>query len=507
MSQSQNILEMRNIIKRFPGGVVANNDISIEVSPGEVHCLLGENGAGKSVLMSILYGMHQPTSGDIILRGQKVAVSSPKEARELQIGMVHQHFMLVPTLTVAQNIVLGQYPAATVMNMMPEVSDKLRALGTRFQLPIDPDAKVMDLTVGEQQRVEIIKALYHGAELLIFDEPTAVLTPQEIDGFLEFVRHLRDEGITSIFITHKLEEVMAVADRISVLRDSKKIGTVLASETNTSELARMMVGRDVLMELGDTRHDVGSVVVKVNGLSANDNRGLEALSDVSFDVRSGEIVGVAGVSGNGQSELCLALTGLLDPTRGSIQIDGDEIAHLNPRGVAEKGVAHVPEDRHKLGVVLPFSIGENTVIHQFREEPFSKFGRLLKKNIADYSRALTSEYRVKMRDTEQAIADLSGGNQQKVVVARELARNPRFAVVNQLTRGVDIGAIEFLLKKIMEARNKGTAILLVSTELEELFAVCDRIIVMSGGKIAGEFDGSRDNLEQIGMLMATDVVH
>ncbi|MCB2129519.1 MAG: ABC transporter ATP-binding protein [Rhodobacteraceae bacterium] len=505
MSKHSNILEMRNISKRFPGGVVANNDVTIEVRQGEVHCLLGENGAGKSVLMSILYGLHHASDGEIFLRGEKVKIASPKEARNLRIGMVHQHFMLVPTLTVAQNVILGQYPAGTVLNMIPEVSQKLVELGRRFKLPVDPGALVMDLTVGEQQRVEIIKALYHGADLLIFDEPTAVLTPKEIAGFLDFVRHLRDEGITSIFITHKLDEVIAVADRITVLRDARKIGTVLAAETDPSELARMMVGRDVLMKLGDVRHDVGEVVVKINGLSANNSRGLEALSDVSFDVRAGEIVGIAGVSGNGQSELCLALTGLLESTSGSIQIDGEEIARLLPRGVAEKGVAHVPEDRHKLGVILPFSISENMVIHQFRKEPFSKMGRLLKKNISEYSRALTTEYRVRMRDTEQPIGDLSGGNQQKVVVARELARNPRFAVINQLTRGVDIGAIEFLLKKILEARNKGTAILLVSTELEELFAVCDRILVMSGGRIAGEFDGGRENLEEIGMLMATDV--
>lgn len=507
MTESQKFLEMRNITKTFPGGVIANDNVSVDVKQGEVHCLLGENGAGKSVLMSILYGLHQPTSGEMLLNGKPIRVKSPKDAKALHIGMVHQHFMLVPTLTVAQNVVLGQYPAHTIMKMLPEVSKTLKELGRRFKLPVDPDAKVKVLTVGEQQRVEIVKALYHGAELLIFDEPTAVLTPQEITGFLDFVRHLRDEGITSIFITHKLEEVMAVADRITVLRDSKKIGTVNVADTNTAELARMMVGRDVLLELGDLRHEVGDVVVKVRGLSLKDSRGLQALTDVSFDVRAGEIVGIAGVSGNGQSELCLALTGLQKPTEGSIQIHGKEIAGLSPKAVSEKGVSHVPEDRHKLGVVLPFSIAENTVIHQFREEPFSKYGRLNKKNIREYSDVLAKEYRVRMRDVLQPIGDLSGGNQQKVVVARELAREPALGVINQLTRGVDIGAIEFMLKRIIEARNKGTAILMVTTELEELFAVCDRIIVMSGGKIAGEFDGNRENVEKIGVLMATDVTN
>ncbi len=504
MSTPNTILEMKNITKRFPGGVLANDNVSLDVRQGEVHCLLGENGAGKSVMMSILYGLHQASEGEIFLRGQRVDVASPKEARELKIGMVHQHFMLVPTLTVAQNVVLGQYEPARSLDMLPEVSEKLSALGKRFKLPVEPDAVVRDLTVGQQQRVEIVKALYHGADILIFDEPTAVLTPQEIAGFLDFVRHLRDEGITSIFITHKLEEVMAVADRITVLRDSKKIGTVFASETDAKELARMMVGRDVLMELNDERKPIGDTVVEVAGLSAQNSRGLDALSDVSLTVRRGEIVGIAGVSGNGQSELCMALTGLLKPTSGSIRIGGQEAVGKTPRQIAEMGVAHVPEDRHKMGVVLPFTISENTVIHQFREQPFSRLGRLLKKHITEYADRLAREYSVRMRGVGQPISDLSGGNQQKVVVARELARKPKFAVVNQLTRGVDIGAIEFLLTQILKARNAGTGVLLVATELEELFVVCDRILVMSGGRIAGEFDGSRANVEKIGLLMATD---
>ena len=501
---AQPILQMHNISKRFPGGVLANDDVSIEIAEGEVHCLLGENGAGKSVLMSILFGLHQADAGDIVLRGEPVNVESPREARELHIGMVHQHFMLVPTLSVSQNVILGQYPPTRRLDMMDEVSKRLRELSDRFNLPVEPDAMVRDLTVGQQQRVEIVKALYHGADILIFDEPTAVLTPQEIEGFLDFVRHLRAEGITSIFITHKLEEVIAVADRVTVLRDARKIGSVNAADTDTRELARMMVGRDVLMQLTEERRPSGEDLLEVTGLCAEDSRGLPALRDVSFSIRHGEIVGIAGISGNGQTELCLALTGLLEPSHGSVRIAGEEIVGLTPRQISEKGVAHVPEDRQRMGVVMPFSISENTVIHQFREEPFCKHGRLIGQRIDEYAQGLAHEYGVKMRNVEQPISDLSGGNQQKVVVAREFAREPKLAVVNQLTRGVDIGAIEFLLTQVLNTRNRGAGVLLVATELEELFVVCDRILVMAGGKIVGEFDGSRDNVEEIGILMASD---
>jgi len=503
MAVIQPILEMRNITKRFAGGVVANDDVSLDVLEGEVHCLLGENGAGKSVLMSQLYGLLQPSQGEILLRGKKVTITSPKEARFHRIGMVHQHFMLVPTLSVTENVILGQYPPYRTLDMLPEVSAKLTELGKRFKLPVEPTALVRDLSVGQQQRVEIVKALYHGADLLIFDEPTAVLTPQEIEGFLDFVRHLREQGITSIFITHKLDEVIAVADRVTVLRDSKKIGTVLRTETSATELARMMVGRNVLMQIDGERRPEGPVVMAVQGLCAQDSRGLDALIDVSFDVRAGEIVGVAGVSGNGQSELSLVLTGLHDATKGSIRMEGHELIGKTPWDFSECGVAHVPEDRHKMGVVLPFTVGENTVLHQYGEAPFSRYGRLLRKNIRAFAQGLTSDYRVRMRDVDQPISDLSGGNQQKVVVARELSRKPKFVVINQLTRGVDIGAIEFLLGRLLEARNEGTGILLISTELEELFVVCDRIIVMAGGRVVGQFDSDRGNLEQIGMLMAT----
>lgn len=498
------ILRMENIVKTFPG-VVANRGVSLEVARGEVHALLGENGAGKTVLMSVLYGLFPPDSGEILLGGQPVSIHSPKDAINHKIGMVHQHFMLEPTLTVAENIILGQYPPFAVLNRkrMGEVHDRIRRLSEEFELAIDPVAYVQNLSVGEQQWVEILKVLYHGADLLILDEPTAVLTPQETARLLKFLRDLVQKGMTAIFISHKLEEVMQVSDRVTVLRDGQVIGTCETRETNPRELARMMVGRDVLVDLPRRSSTSGEPVLVVRNLRVRDARGLPAVKGVSLMVREGEIVGIAGVSGNGQTELALALAGLSD------DFDFDEIMLAN-QSLTKKQLlnldqfqtAHIPEDRQKIGVILPFSVAENFVIEEFRGSRFSRLGFLRRQAIHDYSLDLVRKFGIRVASVNDEIANLSGGNQQKVVVARELERHPRFLLVNQPTRGIDVGATEFVHRQILEERQEGTAILLISTDLEEVFALSDRILVMFEGKIVGELPPDRSLLEEAGLMMA-----
>ena len=495
------LLQMENIVKTF-SGVTANRGVNLEVQEGEIHCLLGENGAGKTVLMSTLYGLYQPDSGQVFYKGRLVDIRSPGDAIQHRIGMVHQHFMLIPTLTVAENIILGQHKAWKVLNDMDQVVSRIETLSRDFGLHVDPTALVSHLSVGEEQRVEILKALYHGVDLLILDEPTAVLTPQETVQLLGFLRELANKGLTIIFITHKLDEVMQVSDRVTVLRDGKEVATLNTAETNPRELAKLMVGREVLMELPERTGEPGEVVLTVTDLSVNDERGLPAVKNVSFEVRAAEVVGLAGVSGNGQSELALALAGLLPVSGGQINLNGEVAHNLSPRALSKLGLTHVPEDRHKMGIILPFSVAENFILHDYNKPPFARKGFLSFRKILSHSWALVKKYDVRLADVDDAIANLSGGNQQKAVIARELHRNPRFLLINQPTRGIDIGATEFVRQQILVQREAGTAILLVSTELEELFALSDRILVMYEGQIVGEVPPKQELIEEVGLLMA-----
>ena len=500
----QPILQFDNIYKTFPG-VVANNHISFEVRAGEIHCLLGENGAGKTVLMNILYGLFPPDSGQIIYKGQPLHIHSPKDAISQRIGMVHQHFMLVPTLTVVENIILGQHPFWRTLHDMDKAAKRIHELSTELGMDIHPDALISDLSVGEQQRVEIIKTMYHGADLLILDEPTAVLTPQETNQLLALLHKLAARGMTIIFITHKLEEVMQVSDRVTVLRDGKVVNTVETQSMSPRELARMMVGREVLMDLPRSPATPGEAVITVENIAVSNDRGLIAVKDVSFEVHAGEIVAIAGVSGNGQTELALALSGMLPPLHGTIQVCGQYV-RLTPHDLAHAGVAHIPEDRIKMGIVLPFTVAENLILHDYRSGRYSKRWLLSFRKIADHAWNLVRKFDVRTSDVENEIEHLSGGNQQKVVVARELFREPRFLLVNQPTRGIDIGATEFVLQQILNQRDAGTGILLISTELEEIFAIADRILVMYEGRIVGELPTDRSRIEEVGLLMAGKVL-
>jgi len=498
----QTILRMEEIHKSFPGGVFANRGVNLEVRQGEIHCLLGENGAGKTVLMSILYGLYKPDSGSIYYKNEKFDVHSPKDAIQNRIGMVHQHFMLVETLSVAENIILGQYKPWKVLKNLEPVIKKIQQMSKDYGLNVDPTSLVQDLSVGEQQRVEILKALYHGADLLILDEPTAVLTPQESEHLLDFLRQLADNGLTIVFITHKLEEVMQISDRVTILRDGKTIATVNTKETNPRELAKMMVGRDVLMDLNKKEKQPGKVIFSVKNLNVKDERGLSAVRNFSFDVHEREVVGIAGVSGNGQSELALALAGLMESEFDSMSLNDLLITRRDLARLNQLGMAHIPEDRQKMGLILPFSVSENFIAETFNDRPFSKFGFLQFKTIKNYSQSLVKKFSIRVGDVDEEIAHLSGGNQQKVVVARELDRRPKFLLVNQPTRGIDIGATEFVRQQIIAERDEGAAILLISTDLEEIFALSDRILVMFEGQIMGEIPPNPDMVEQVGLLMA-----
>lgn len=499
---SQTILRMEEIHKSFPGGVFANQGVNLEVRQGEIHCLLGENGAGKTVLMSILYGLYKPDSGCIYYKNEKFDVHNPKDAIKNRIGMVHQHFMLVETLSVVENIILGQYRPWKVLNNLEPVIKKIKRMSKDYGLNVDPASLVQDLSVGEQQRVEILKSLYHGADLLILDEPTAVLTPQESEQLLDFLRQLADKGLTIVFITHKLEEVMQISDRVTILRDGKTIATVNTKETNPRELAKMMVGRDVLMDLNKKEKQPGKIIFSVKNLNVKDERGLSAVRNFSFDVHEREVVGIAGVSGNGQSELALALAGLMESEFDSIILNGISITKRDLTRLNQLGMAHIPEDRQKMGLILPFSVSENFIAETFNDRPFSKYGFLQFKTIKNYSQSLVKKFSIRVGDVDEEIAHLSGGNQQKVVVARELDRRPKFLLVNQPTRGIDIGATEFVRQQIIAERDGGAAILLISTDLEEIFALSDRILVMFEGQIMGEVSPNPDMIEQVGLLMA-----
>ena len=501
MADEPTVLELRGITKRFPG-VVANDHVDFELRQGEVHALLGENGAGKSTLMNILYGLYHPDDGRILLKGEPVRIHSPRDAIARGIGMVHQHFMLIPVMTVAENIVLAIEPSkAGVLLDYGAARQRVRQLSESFQFAIDPDARVEDITVGQQQRVEIIKALYRHADILILDEPTAVLTPQEAHELFEFLRRLTREGLLSvIFISHKLNEVLEIADRITVLRRGKKIDTVPQAGATQESLARMMVGREVLLRVDKTPSTPADSVLSVHDLHATDDRGLEVVRGVSFEARGGEIVGLAGVDGNGQSELVEALTGLRRPASGEIRLAGKDVTGASAAKILDLGLGHIPEDRQRRGLVLEFSLAENLALHDFDKAPNARLGWLYPKRLIAAARKLLQQFDVRGGNPQTRAAALSGGNQQKVVLAREISRDPRVLIAAQPTRGLDVGAIEFVHRRLVEARDAGEAVLLVSLELEEVLSLSDRILVIYEGQIVAEY-GPDVSEEELGIAM------
>jgi general nucleoside transport system ATP-binding protein len=498
--EASTVLEMRGITKRFPG-VVANDHVDFDLRKGEVHALLGENGAGKSTLMNILYGLYKTDEGEILSRGQKVSFHSAKDAIDRGIGMVHQHFMLIPVMTVAENIVLATEPTtAGVLLDYDEAVKRVREISERFGLAVNPTARVENISVGQQQRVEILKALYRGAEILILDEPTAVLTPQEAGELFGIIKSLQAEGTSIIFISHKLNEVLEIADRITVLRRGKKIDTVPREGATEAGLAKMMVGREVLLRVEKKAAEPGDVLLEVSDLHVNDDRGLAAVQDVSFVVRAGEIVGIAGVEGNGQSELIEAITGLRRAEGGQIAVAGRVMAHASARKMLDAGVGHIPEDRQRRGLVLEFTIAENIALHDYCYPPDSRWGWLFPRRLVERARTLIREFDVRGGGPTTRAGALSGGNQQKVVAAREVARDPKVLVAAQPTRGLDVGAIEFLHRRLIEERAEGRAILLVSLELDEVMSLSDRLLVMYEGRVVGEH-GADATEEEIGLEM------
>jgi general nucleoside transport system ATP-binding protein len=499
MASEELVLEMRGIRKAFPG-VLANDDVSLDIRQGEVHALLGENGAGKSTLMNILYGLYKPDAGEILLRGKPVVFSSARDAIQAGIGMVHQHFMLIPVMTVAENIVLGVEPHTGLLLDERGAEGRVRELSQQYGLAVDPASLVEEITVGQEQRVEILKALYRGAELLVLDEPTAVLTPQEARELFGIINSLKADGKSIIFITHKLNEVLEIADRITVLRRGRVIETVPREGATEASLARAMVGREVLLRVEKAPATPGDVLLAVEDLHVIDDRGIEKVRGVTFDVRAGEIVGIAGVDGNGQTELIDALTGLRSSASGHVSVGGESITNVNARHALDAGVGHIPEDRQRRGLVLEFSIAENIELHDYAKPPVAKAGWIFPKKMVALARRLIRDFDVRGGGPQTRAGGLSGGNQQKVVAAREISRDPKVLIAAQPTRGLDVGAIEYLHRRIVEERDKGRAVLLVSLELEEIFSLSDRILVIYEGEIVGEHIGEVSE-DEIGLEM------
>ena len=497
----ENVIEMREITKIF-GEFVANDKINLELRKGEIHALLGENGAGKSTLMNMLAGLLEPTSGEIVVNGKSEKLDSPSKAASLGIGMVHQHFMLVEAFTVAENIILGSEVTNKGVLDLKKANADILELSERYGLAVDPTAKVEDISVGAQQRVEILKTLYRGADILIFDEPTAVLTPAEILELMDIMKALVKEGKSIILITHKLDEIRAVADRVTVIRRGKSIQTVSIEGATNKDLAEMMVGRSVSFVTEKEEAQPKEVVLQISDLVVNENRGVPAVKELSLDVRAGEIVGIAGIDGNGQSELIQAITGLRKVKSGSIKIKGQEVVGLSPRKITEMNVSHVPEDRHRDGLVLEMMLSENIALQTYYKEPLSKNGVLNYNQINSYARKLMEEFDVRAANEIVPASALSGGNQQKAIIAREVDRNPDLLIVSQPTRGLDVGAIEYIHKRLIGERDKGKAVLVVSFELDEIINLSDRIAVIHDGKIQGIVKPSETNKQELGILMA-----
>jgi len=495
-------VELRGITKRFPG-VIANEDVSLTVEPGQVHVLLGENGAGKSTLMNVLFGLYQPTEGEILLDGEPVRFASPADAIAAGIGMVHQHFMLVPVFTVAENVMLGVEPTSGPGRLDREAArQRVLELSAKHGLDVDPDAMVEDLPVGVQQRVEILKALYREADCLILDEPTAVLTPSEIDDMLEIIRRLADEGRSVIFISHKLREVRAIADTITILRRGRVVGSTTPAESDEQELASAMVGRDVQLVVDRSPAAPSDVVLDVAGLRVRDERDQLAVADVSFQVRAGEIVAIAGVQGNGQTELVEGIVGLRRPTAGRVAIDGRDVTGATPDRMVALGVAHVPEDRQRDGLISTFPVADNLVLNLIRRRPFSRGLRVDRSAIGENAERLVHDFDIRTPSVDAAVGTLSGGNQQKVIVGREMSHAERLLVLSQPTRGLDVGSIQYIHRRIVDARDQGLAVLLNSSELDEVLALADRIIVMYRGGVIGEVSAQDATRESVGLLMA-----
>jgi ABC-type uncharacterized transport system ATPase subunit len=495
------LLELRQITKRF-GDVLANDHVDIVVKPGTIHAIVGENGAGKSTAMRIAYGFYTADSGEILVDGQVRDIKSPHDAIALGIGMVHQHFMLVETMTVAENIVLGAEPGSAVALDLKSAAAQIRQLSEEFKLAVNPNEPIEHLSVGQQQRVELLKALYRHAKLLILDEPTAVLTPLEVEEFFVILRRMREQGKTVIIITHKLSEVLAISDEVTVMRDGRVVGRVQTKDTNAAELARLMVGREVLLRVEKPEPKIGETELELKNLSVTDNAGAKRINDVSFEVRRGEIVGIAGVEGNGQTELIETLAGLTDPARitGQIDFEGRDLKMLGARVRRELGIAHIPEDRHRRGLLLDFSLAENSILGVHYRPPIA--GILIDENaVQRRASEIIQSFDVRPPNAALPARALSGGNQQKLIIGREYQLAPKLLLVSQPTRGVDIGAIEFIHRQLVSLRDNGCAILLVSAELEEVTSLSDRLLIFHEGRIAGEVDPKVATLEEIGLLM------
>ncbi len=500
------VLQLENITKRFPG-VLANDSISFDLLPQEIHAVLGENGAGKTTLMNIVYGLYKPDSGRILVNLKPTNIENPNDALRAGIGMVHQHFKLIPVMTVAENLMLGHektrgIPLGTLARLdRRQVSQDIRDLGERYGLQVDPNANVEDLSVGEAQRAEILKILYKGAEILILDEPTAVLTPQETEELFEIMRALVRQGKSIIFITHKLKEVLAIANRITVLRQGKVVGTTTPDATNMAELASMMVGRDVLLTVDRGQSHPNGTVLSVEKLTVAGKSNQPVVNEVSFEVRAGEIYGIAGVQGNGQTELVEAITGLKKSVSGKVEILGKDVTNLGPRLLARSGLAHVPEDRQKHGLVMAFTVDANLVLETYYQQPFSNGWWIRPDEIRKNAKKLVAEFDIRTPSVNIPVSSLSGGNQQKVIIARELSRAIKLLVINQPTRGLDVGSIEFIHQRIIEARNLGVAVLLISVELDEILSLSDRIGVMYNGRMVAEIPANVAKRETLGYYM------
>jgi simple sugar transport system ATP-binding protein len=495
------VIEMLGIRKEFPG-IVANDNINLQVKKGEIHALLGENGAGKSTLMNVLFGLYQPEKGEIRVKGKTVNITNPNIANDLGIGMVHQHFMLVNNFSVTENIILGNEPTKTGKINLKDAEKQVKEISEKYGLAVNPSAKISDISVGMQQRVEILKTLYRGAEILIFDEPTAVLTPQEIKELIGIMKTLIKEGKSIILITHKLKEIMEVCDRVTVIRKGEGIGTVNVAETNPNELAALMVGREVLFTTQKKEAVPAEEVLKIEDLVVKDSRNVTVIDSLNLSVKAGEIVGIAGVDGNGQSELIEAITGLMTSESGSILLNGKDIRNQRPRQITEAGVGHIPQDRHKHGLVLDFPVGENMVLQTYYQKPYSKKGVLNFKAIYDKAEKLIKEFDVRTPSSSTLARALSGGNQQKAIIGREVDRDPDLLIAAQPTRGLDVGAIEFIHRRLIEQRDKGKAVLLISFELEEIMNVSDRIAVIYEGKIVAIVNPKETTEQELGLLMA-----